>query len=372
MFSRIRGQERAVRLLQRAISEDRTAQSYLFHGPDGVGKVMTALAFGMAHNCLAPKPRRPCGECPSCTKFLSFTHPDFLYIFPTPNLNITPEGEIKEKALAEQYQAYLDNRRDTPWREFHFTGNSEIRLDMIRMLQHHIIRSPLEGRFKIYIVEGAESMGVQAANAFLKTLEEPPADARIILTSTRPHLLLQTILSRCQRIPFHALTRHSIEEQLIQNEALEHIEAKTYARIASGNMEKALRLVDEGHIEARALALEFMEILIRNDEVRFLDFLERGHEGKVQSVYAELIAYVIVWLGDVALYKNDPEQIANIDKTELFDYFYRNRVDADEMMGELVGRLEDFRRRLEGNVNPRLILVRIFHLLRDAFAFGTP
>ena len=369
MFGRIRGQHRAVSLLQRALQEDRTAHSYLFHGPPGVGKVTAALAFGMAHNCQAPKQRRPCGECNSCRKFLALNHPDMLYVFPTPNLNISPEREIKDKALAEEYEAYLENRRQHPWREFHFAGNTEIRLDMIRMLQHHIIRTPTEGRFKFYIIEDAETMGVQAANAFLKTLEEPPGDTRIVLTTTRPHLMLQTILSRCQQVPFQQLTRQVVEAELIENRALENIEAKTYARIAGGNMEKALRLVEEGHIEARNLAIEFVEILIAQDDARFLDFLDRSHQGKVQSVYLELLDYLAVWLADVGLYKDDPDQIANIDKTALFDHFYARRVDADELISDLLQTLDGLRRRLNGNVNPKLVLTRVYHILGEAFGF---
>ncbi|MCD4828056.1 MAG: DNA polymerase III subunit delta' [Candidatus Cloacimonetes bacterium] len=370
MFTRIRGQQRAVELLQRALRDDRTAHSYLFHGPQGVGKVTAALALGMAHNCLAPKLRRPCGECNSCRKFITFNHPDLLYIFPTPNLSITPEREIKDKALAEQYEAYLENRRKHPWREFLFTSRTGIRLDMIRMLQHHVIRTPLEGRFKVYIIEDAETMGRQAANAFLKTLEEPPADTRIILTTTRPHLLLQTILSRCQKVPFQPLTRQIIETELIENRSLENIEAKTYARIAGGNMEKALRLVEEGHIEARQLAIEFVEILIAQDDNEFLDFLERSHQGKVHAVYDELLTYLAVWLADVGLYKDDPDQIANIDKTHLFDHFYAHRVDADELISDLLDTLDGLRRRLRGNVNPRLVLTRVYHILGEAFGFS--
>jgi DNA polymerase-3 subunit delta' len=111
-------------------------------------------------------------------------------------------------------------------------------------------------------------MTTQAANAFLKTLEEPPPDTIIILTSSRPNSLLPTITSRCQQIPFVPIARKLIEQKLEENKSLENIEAKMYARIANGNMEKGLRLVEEGRIETREQTVEFLHILINQNDLR--------------------------------------------------------------------------------------------------------
>ncbi|MFC1898409.1 DNA polymerase III subunit delta', partial [Candidatus Cloacimonadota bacterium] len=110
MFKNILGQEKAISILTRAIENDKIANSYLFFGPDGVGKYTSALYFGMAINCHSKQKEMPCGICPSCKKFLSYTHPDSVYIFPSPKLDISVDGEIKSNKMLTEYEAYLENK----------------------------------------------------------------------------------------------------------------------------------------------------------------------------------------------------------------------------------------------------------------------
>ena len=208
MFRNIKGQERGISILINALKQDRIAQSYLFYGPDGVGKLTTALYFGMAINCQAESSRRPCGICNSCKKFLAFSHPDFNFIFPFPNpprSDISVDGSIKSEQSIEEYKGYIENKQKTPWKDYNFSKNVGIRISSIRMLEHRINLSANEARKKIYIIEHADMMNRQAANAFLKTLEEPPIDTVIILTTSKMHSLLPTILSRCQKVPFNLI-----------------------------------------------------------------------------------------------------------------------------------------------------------------------
>ena len=100
MFSKIKGQDKAISILKRAIVNDKIANSYLFFGPDGVGKFTTALYFGMALNCHSTLEKRPCGLCPSCRKFLSYSHPDMIYVFPTSKLDISLEGETNQQGIS--------------------------------------------------------------------------------------------------------------------------------------------------------------------------------------------------------------------------------------------------------------------------------
>ena len=200
----IKGQERALEILEHSLNEDKVAGSYLFHGPDGVGKFATAVAFAQAINCHATKEKRPCGVCISCQKISQFTHPDLLHIFPFPKpdgnkADISIDGELKTEKILKEYEAFITNKKETPWRDYFFSKNSGIRIASIRMLEHRIRLSPNEAIKKVYIIEQADKMTNQAANAFLKTLEEPPADTVIILTSSKPSALLPTILSRCQK-----------------------------------------------------------------------------------------------------------------------------------------------------------------------------
>jgi DNA polymerase-3 subunit delta' len=253
--------------------------------------------------------KRPCGFCVSCKKYLTFSHPDFVYIFPTPNLNLSSTGEIKDAKLEKEYEAYLENKRETPWKEFFFSQNVEIRINNIRMLEHRIHLSPNEGNYKTYIMEQADLMNVQASNAFLKTLEEPPRDTVIILTTSKPNALLPTILSRCQKIPFSALSRNTIEQILIETKFIQPLEAKMYARIANNNMEKALRLSDEGILVSRQDTLQFLTMAINEADLEFLQFSEEFRSTKSQHLLSEIISHLIIWLADLAYLETEPEQI---------------------------------------------------------------
>ncbi|MFI5294233.1 MAG: DNA polymerase III subunit delta' [Thermodesulfovibrionales bacterium] len=170
------GQEKAVLMLLGILRRQKVASSYLFCGEAGVGKKTAAIDFAKAVNCLSPRSPGPqfpadgpvdaCDGCESCEKINAGVHPDFLLVSPEERL---------------------------------------IRIEEIRMVDETLSYKPFEGRKKTVIVDDAETMNISAANAFLKTLEEPPEDSVIILISSKPDLLPATIRSRCSRINFSPL-----------------------------------------------------------------------------------------------------------------------------------------------------------------------
>ncbi|MBN2461516.1 MAG: DNA polymerase III subunit delta' [Candidatus Cloacimonetes bacterium] len=365
MFSRIRGQQKVIDILQRAISSNKISHSYLFQGNEGIGKFTTALYFLMALNCQGSPDKKPCGECLSCQKYQSFSHPDFLYLFPSPNLEITPDKESGSSKSMNEYDAFIMNKINTPWKEFFFSGNVEIRINRIRLLENHINLTPHEGKFKTYLIENAEMMNHQAANAFLKTLEEPPADAVIVLTTDKPSTLLPTIVSRCQRISFLPLSSKTIEEELINKHFLENVEAKMYARIASGSMEKALRLAQTGSMESREKTIELLRIILDKDDLKFLSFAEEYRSPKSQNKLQEIISHLNLWISDLTYLKILPEDIINLDHTDLLENLYRKNPHFESNAVQLVDFMESMRRKLEGNINPHLILTGIYHKFLD-------
>ena len=119
LFNKIKGQERALNILRTGISNNTFAQSYLYYGPEGVGKFTTALYFAMAINCESSHEFRPCGDCRSCKTIVKFNHPDITYIFPIPNMQITEEGEFKKNDKVKEYREFIQNRIETPWKKYH-------------------------------------------------------------------------------------------------------------------------------------------------------------------------------------------------------------------------------------------------------------
>lgn len=371
MFSKIKGQSKAIEILQRALRQGKVANSYLFYGPEGVGKFTTALYLGMAMNCHSTLDKRPCGICISCKKFLSFSHPDLLYIFPFPKESKKPdisiEGEIKVEKILSEYKDYIDNKINTPWKEYFFSKNIGIRIASIRMLEHRIQLSPNEGNYKICIIEHANMMTVQAANAFLKTLEEPPEDTIIILTTSKPNSLLPTILSRCQQIPFYPVPKNKIEEELLKYETLEIFEAKMLARISNGNMEKALRLMEGGKIEVREQTLQFLNFVINKNNLKFIELSNQFRTSKNLTKLQEMISQLIIWLSDLAYFKHQQSEITNLDKTEILEILYERNPNVEDYAPELINFMEEMLQRLNGHVNPQLVIIEIYNRFIDIF-----
>lgn len=193
----------AVRLLDTAMQRDKLAQSYLFYGPEGVGKRLTALLLASALQCEEGQ-GIGCGRCPACQKVLRGSHPDWHLIEPD--------------------------------------GNN-IRIDQIRELQNIMSRRPHEGRRRIAVLDPAERMNDPAANALLKLLEEPPADSLIVLISAQTQKLLPTIRSRCQPIRFTPLAQDILAARL--GEAYGAEQKRLLVRSAQGSMGQLLRLAED-------------------------------------------------------------------------------------------------------------------------------
>jgi DNA polymerase-3 subunit delta' len=200
LFEAIIGHARPVRILKRALANKTLAHAYLFSGEEGVGKKLTALALAAAVNCPVGGDGG-CGACPSCRKAAAGGHPDVHVLS---------------------------------------SGGEEIKIDQIRQLQGELALKPFEGTKKTLIVDGVESMNTASANAFLKTLEEPPGDCLIVLVTSMPQSLLATIRSRCQEIRFLPLSRQELAGALRQRRGLSEADAWFLAALAQGSMGRAL------------------------------------------------------------------------------------------------------------------------------------
>ncbi|HKF42160.1 MAG TPA: DNA polymerase III subunit gamma/tau [Thermoanaerobaculia bacterium] len=210
-FDDLVGQEAAARTLSNAISEGRTASAYLLTGPRGVGKTSTARILARALNCEKGPTVRPCGECASCREILA-------------------RGDS------------LDVHE--------IDGASNRKIENARELIETVRYAPQRDRFRIAIIDEVHMLTAEAFNALLKTLEEPPPHARFILASTELHKIPATIVSRCQRFSFRALTVAEIAEQLGKVAKQEKIKVTAgalsmLAAAAEGSLRDALSLLDQ-------------------------------------------------------------------------------------------------------------------------------
>ena len=205
------GQDYVVRTLRNAISLDRVAHAYLFSGPRGTGKTTTARVLAKAINCLVDDPsKRPCQVCANCLAINAGASPDIIEIDAASNRGI----------------------------------------DDIRDLRERVRYAPAQLHSKVYIIDEAHQITGAAANAFLKTLEEPPSHTRFILATTDPEELLPTIVSRCQRFEFRRVNAEDMTRRLQTVAELEGIPVETdalrmIARHATGSLRDALGLLEQ-------------------------------------------------------------------------------------------------------------------------------
>ncbi len=205
------GQEHVVSTLRNAIALDRIAHAYLFCGPRGTGKTTTARLLAKAVNCLNPDPQaRPCNECAACVAINANSTTDVIEIDAASNRGI----------------------------------------DDIRDLRERVKYAPTQLKSKFYIIDEAHQITGAAANAFLKTLEEPPSHTRFVLATTDPEELLQTIVSRCQRFDFRRINAQAMVSRLRtvsdrEGIAVDDDALPVIARQATGSLRDALGILDQ-------------------------------------------------------------------------------------------------------------------------------
>lgn len=194
LFADLLGQPLAVRLLEAALSQRRLVPAYLFSGPDGVGRRLAALRF--LEGVLAPPQTALSGDPALRRRLGQGNHPDLLWVEPT----YSHQGQLVPLSRAE---AEGVPRRTPP----------QLRLEQVRELTTFLGRRPVEAERSLVVLEGAEAMAEGAANALLKTLEEPGCGLLLLITAA-PEQLLSTIRSRCQTIPFRRLAPELVEQVL--------------------------------------------------------------------------------------------------------------------------------------------------------------
>jgi DNA polymerase-3 subunit delta' len=211
-FSEIIGQERAIGFLKKAIALGRIPHAFLFTGISGVGKTTTAIAFTQAINCLEPVENDGCGKCLICRQMSNGNFPDLIFF--------EPDGQ-------------------------------NIKIEQIRELNRNLSFKPLVGKYRVTIINQAETMTEDAANSLLKTLEEPPPGNILILKTVEPRDLLSTVVSRCQRIPFQPLLFQVIKDWLMKEMHVDKETACLVARLSEGSMGRAFNIAETNSLEER-------------------------------------------------------------------------------------------------------------------------
>ncbi|PWH14717.1 MAG: DNA polymerase III subunit delta' [Anaerolineae bacterium] len=318
------GNAAAVALLRSHVAHGSLRQAYLFSGPSGVGRRTLALRFAQAVNCLnPPQAGEFCGVCRACHLLAEMRHPDL------------------EIVAAEQRGGIL-------------------RVEQIRELQHRLSLSPYEGRYRIALILRFEEANLNAQNALLKTLEEPPPKVILLITVEDSENLLPTIVSRCEVVRLRPLAAEALAQTLIEKQAAEAPLAAQVARLAGGRAGIALRLLH--HPEERQRQFQVIEDHLRLLGSSYLDRFATAERYARELNKAEITLLLDAWLAfwrDVTLY-------AHQDRQHLTYPDFQDAVAAivakigEERSLQALRQIHQMRQVLQGNVNLRLALEVLF------------
>ena len=310
-FSDIIGHEQQKKLLRQAFAAGKLAHAYLFSGIEGIGKRLMAQALARLIFCNADN---GCGECSSCQRIDHNNHPD-LHL-------IEADGQF-------------------------------IKIEQIRELQKSLAFRPLEAPRHIVIIEAAERMNSYAANALLKTLEEPPHDTIIILLSSQPEALYTTVRSRCQTLPFSRLSHKEIS-RVLRAQIADKVERDILAALAQGSLSKAFGADRDMYLSTRK---EIFSRICRLRPSTVIPLLELAAELAQDRDYAlSVIDILTSCYRDLFIMaaKGSAAQVINADlEQEIYPMAARHSVAAANAKLQSLIRCRSY---LNHNVNPQLAM----------------
>lgn len=334
-FRDITGHERPIALLKAALSHGRLAHAYLFHGEASIGKLLTATRLAQALNCEHPSPaddQDSCGLCRSCLQIAARTHPDYVVIEPDQELAMP-----------------------------------QIKIEQVRDIEHQFIYRPLMGERKICLIDDADRLTIGAANALLKTLEEPPGHGLFILISSRPQALPVTIRSRCQSLRFTPPAQTQVEAALILKREIPPADARFLALFTEGRIGEALT-ADLADLRARQR--ECLELVAPATLKSTTALLSASESLAKADRGVEILSWLSRWIRDVVLVHvgSDQDYLLHLDQ---LDQLRRYAQQADVgMLLDLLKEIERIEQQATRHLNLHMALETCLLRLRNALAFA--
>jgi len=318
--------KQTMKLLENSFKDSLFSHAYVLSGNRHVGKMTLALDIAASLNCLSSM--QSCGLCQQCKRIFNYNHADVKII-----------GE--------------DDRDDLN----HF-NNTVISIETIRGIQSESNLKPFEGKYRVYIINGAENLSLAASNALLKLLEEPPQGVVFILLTIDSNLMLSTVLSRCNLIELRPIQHKIIEKYLVNNYNVLPEDALTISKSSKGLLGWAIRAYNDTEIiRERNDRLNIIEKLIFADDINKFDYAKSLSEKFTKNksvVYFDISLWIELWRDILYSKSNAHELIVNISRLGSLNNI--SKLMSYDIIRSFLKSIQESESNLKININPRLVL----------------
>lgn len=325
-FKDVVGHKDIIKYIQSAVTADQVSHAYIMNGPKGSGKKLLSMLFATTLLC-ETKGADPCNKCHSCIQAESGNHPDIIRVTHE-KLNTISVDDIREQ---------VNNTIDV---------------------------KPYQGPYKIYIIDQADLMTVQAQNAILKTIEEPPAYAIIMLLTENADTLLPTITSRCVMLKLRNIKDTLIKKYLMEKLEVPDYKADMCTAFAQGNLGRAIMLANSEHFNE-----------IRDEAVQLLKYIHEMDVSEIVKAVTRITAYkleitdyldiIMIWYRDVLLYKATKEMGKVVFKDQMSAIKEQAKNSSYEGIELILSSIEKAKVRLKANVNFDLVMELLFLTIKE-------
>jgi DNA polymerase-3 subunit delta' len=360
-----------------AFRQERLAHAYLFYGPAGSGKEGHAIETAAMVNCLQSDENGfegACGKCPACAKARTMQHPNIQLVVPLPRRNPITKEDPPLKALKQgdldDLTEQIAGKAQDPYFKIRLAGAQSILINSVRELRRTAYLKPGEPGWRVILIFEAEKLCYPqpaAANALLKLLEEPPDWTVFVLVTDRPHLLLDTIRSRCLGLHFPQLATEDVAAYLHTHHELGEVDAGILAQATGGNLSLARQLTEEEGTQLAAVDELIVNLLADQPTgwqkiVNDLALLRRRRSLE----FAHRMQLLQLWLRDLMVLQKTGEHDRLIFKTRIADLGRTMEVWPEADWGNAAALIETVLTDLDRNINPTLVLTNMILDIRNA------
>lgn len=324
LYNKIVGQNEIKNYLIKSVNEKSLSHGYIFEGPKSIGKIELAKVFAQSIFC-ENFGVEPCNKCNACKKINTDNHPDLHII------------DIEDES---------------------------IKRELVDQIIESVYIKPYEADKKIYIINNSHNMTLQAANTFLKTLEEPPKDTVIILLSTNSELLLPTIVSRCQVIKFKRINKNEIKKLLINKYDINDQRAQLIAEYSKGILNKAIRIYEgkDDILSERDEIVKIIDELFKSSPDIIYEY-ENYFEKKKNNM-DDTLELIMIWLRDIAFIIKDMDDLV-INKDSLILLKKHSENTTLESITDMIQYIQNVSFDIKKHVNYKLVIDKMLLKLQE-------